>query len=51
MHFISILRHTYWDSTPPLIDRLFWFDPQHCAEAFRSEVERRQLPKGYDKTA
>lgn len=35
----------------PLIDAIFWFDPEHCRESFRSEVERRQLPQGYDKTA
>lgn len=41
----------YWTGRlfRPLIDRLFWFDPDHCAEAFRSEVERRQLPQGYGK--
>lgn len=31
----------------PLIDTLFWFDPYHCREAFRSEVYRKQLPQGY----
>lgn len=28
----------------PLIDGLFFFDPDHCRVAYQSEVERRQLP-------
>ena len=27
-----------------LIDRLFWFDRDHCRESYESEREGRQLP-------
>jgi hypothetical protein len=27
-----------------LIDRLFFFDPEHCRESFESERQGRQLP-------
>lgn len=27
-----------------LVDRLLWFDKDHCRESFESELERRQLP-------
>ena len=27
-----------------LIDRVFFFDPDHCRESFQSEREGRQLP-------
>lgn len=29
------------------IDRLFFWDDQHCYECFRIEVERKQLPVEY----
>lgn len=32
----------YWR---PVIDAAFWFDRDHCYESWRSEVERRQLPR------
>lgn len=31
----------------PLIDTLFWFDPEHCRTAFESEVQRKHLPAEY----
>lgn len=31
----------------PLIDRLFWFDPSHCAGAFMAERRKDQLHKAY----
>ena len=31
----------------PLIDALFWFDPDHCRNSFESEVNRLHLPKEY----
>lgn len=31
----------------PLIDALFWFDPNHCAQSFLSERKGRQLPDEY----
>lgn len=30
----------------PLIDKLFWFDPQHCMVAYAAEVTRAQSPRG-----
>ena len=32
----------------PLIDAIFWFDPDHCMSSFISEVRRSQLPKDYE---
>lgn len=29
------------------VDMLLFFDPQHCYESWRSEVERKQLPGYY----
>ena len=31
----------------PVIDTLFWFDPDHCRKAYISEFRRIQLPKSY----
>ncbi|MFW9595983.1 MAG: hypothetical protein ACMV1D_10890 [Macromonas sp.] len=31
----------------PLVDTLFWFDPDHCRTAFESEVQRKHLPAEY----
>ena len=31
----------------PLVDTLFWFDPEHCRTAFESEVQRKHLPAEY----
>ena len=31
----------------PLIDALFWFDPDHCRTAFESERDGRHLPPEY----
>lgn len=28
----------------PLIDRIFWFSPKHCEQAFNAERRRIQLP-------
>jgi len=30
-----------------IIDALFFFDPNHCEESWRSEMLRRQLPNTY----
>lgn len=29
------------------IDKLFFFDPQHCFMSYLSECQRRQLPSNY----
>ena len=31
----------------PLIDTLFWFDPDHCLSAWQSERNKQQLPGVY----
>lgn len=28
----------------PFLDTIFFFDPNHCEESYRSERERRQFP-------
>jgi hypothetical protein len=34
----------------PLIDWLFWFDPDHCRTSYESEVRRARLMVNNDKT-
>ena len=31
----------------PLIDKLFWFDPDHCKSAYNAEFRKLQLPGSY----
>lgn len=31
----------------PLIDYMFFFDPKHCEESYKSEFEKKQLPTEY----
>ena len=31
------------------IDKLFFFDPDHCRTSYEAEIERKQLPKEYNK--
>lgn len=31
----------------PVIDRLFWFDPDHCKSAYNAEFRKLQLPGSY----
>jgi hypothetical protein len=31
----------------PLIDLLFFFDPEHCRKSFESEVQKAHLPAAY----
>ena len=35
-----------WGFMKKVIDRLFWFDPDHCYQAYMSEVNGTQLPFG-----
>ena len=32
----------------PLIDKLFFFDPEHCRTSFESEIQGKQLPEIYN---
>lgn len=36
--------HKYWGWTAKAIDRLFFWQVDHCRNAWLEEVERRQLP-------
>jgi hypothetical protein len=31
----------------PIIDKMFWFDPEHCKMSFYSEINKTQLPETY----
>lgn len=31
----------------PIIDAFLWFDPDHCHQAYLSEVGKKQLPDEY----
>ena len=31
----------------PVVDALFWFDPEHCRTSFESERAQAQLPAAY----
>lgn len=31
----------------PLIDALFWFDPNHCQKSYNAEFRKLQLPRAY----
>ena len=31
----------------PVIDTLLWFDPDHCHQAYLSEIGKKQLPREY----
>lgn len=33
-----------WPRAQKLVDKLFWFDPQHTYNSYLSERERSQLP-------
>lgn len=32
----------------PIIDTLFFFEPNHCMHAYLAELERAQLPKNFN---
>lgn len=36
--------HRYWGWTARAIDALFFWQTEHCKNAWRDELERRQLP-------
>lgn len=31
----------------PVIDAILWFDPDHCRQAYLSEMNKKQLPDEY----
>jgi hypothetical protein len=42
--FLQDILSDKWYKT---VDKLLWFDRNHCYESWRSEVERKQLPNFY----
>lgn len=36
-----------WSALRWLVDGIFFWDPEHCAESWRSEAQRTQLPGEY----
>ena len=46
-HRMREKRHRYWGWTANAIDRLFFWQRQHCWQAHQSELLRRQLPSHY----
>lgn len=37
----------FWGFMRPVIDTLFWFQPNHCRKAYESEVLRLQYAKEF----
>jgi hypothetical protein len=37
----------YWQGLRILVDTVFFFDNDHCYNAWLAEVENKQLPKDY----
>lgn len=50
-HRARVKGHRYWGWTANGIDRLFFWQPQHCLQAHQAELARAQLPKNYQSTA
>lgn len=46
-HRMSIDHGGHWLTVRNTIDRLFWFDKDHCYESWLSERGRKQLPAEY----
>ena len=41
--------HRGWAIARKVIDKLFWFDPDHAAEAYAAEFSRHHMPEHYHK--
>lgn len=39
----------FWGFMRPVIDCLFWFQPQHCRKAYESELLRLQYGKEFQR--
>lgn len=46
-HRMRVKGHKYWGWTAGFIDKLFFFQKDHCFKAHQEELLRRQLPKDY----
>lgn len=40
-------RGFYWEYLRIMIDKLFWFDKNHCLESYNSELYRKQISAEY----
>ena len=38
---------TWWREARWLVDKLFFWQPNHCYQSFVSELQRKQLPEDY----
>ena len=43
-HRMREKHHPHWGWTANAIDRLFFWQADHCADSHRAELERRQAP-------
>lgn len=50
-HRMREKKQRYWGWTADAIDRLFFWQPDHCLQAYESELLRRQLPSHYAQPA
>ena len=46
---LSARAHRQNDWRRAVINSIFFWQEDHCAESYESEVERKQLPSGYSK--
>ncbi len=46
-HRMREKKQRYWGWTANAIDRLFFWEKDHCKRAYESELQRRQLPDHY----
>lgn len=44
---LSARAHRTGSAWEYVIDTLFFWQPDHCADSYRSEKERKQLPQEY----
>ena len=41
----EMLGHIIPSISRPIIDKIFWFDPNHCETSYLAELNRSQIPK------
>lgn len=41
----------WWQEARWLVDKLFFWQPNHCYQSFVSELQRKQLPEDYQEEA
>lgn len=50
-HRMRLKGHRWWGWTAGFIDRLFFWQRDHCLQAYHSEIQRRQMPGHYQPPA